>query len=468
MVKNEISVNVLNYKRIVQFWFIVGKIILNIFDCVRVVRLKVFPKDIPETPTVAISVDDPQSNCLLQLDRNRLQYWKLLPLQRTNVPYIYPRKVVHPIIALMAYYAAIADYGSKRILQFDKNERNVLLNGLRPRLTFFRQEASSVPVLAESFPHVLQFLYDMEMSDDEDLWNMLEHIFRERISQPSFWFVQFSHCRLIKSTCHQKSYEASTSLVALSYRDGLSFNEKVEMRMRNSLYRSIMDCLIILSYAIIEKCIDLEPSAECLESSLERKKSANVENLLHAAINRSFMRFYPPGLSQDTQWYYDCLSYEIALNCCNDIIPSDWSAHQMERSIWLFEKGKHFVSKWAYDVLRKSSGKPCLDLTMFKASTLLSFSISGLINFHGRNESLYKLAGDERANIQLFGYLPKVSVQDLVDLKIISKIKEGYFEVLQFPACKDKFCIVPVGDQLLLSKSKTSKPFRASLAQKFT
>lgn len=393
------------------------------------------------------------------------KYWQNLPLQRVNLPCAYPNGLATWVVILGSFYSSFVSYGARRVLKLSCSTRQVLCNDLRFRLRFIRQSVTTATVIKENFPKVVQFLFSLESASNDELLKMLDFLCNERLQQPITWFLEQAHCRYRTNVSDPLTYEASLSLMGLFYRDGLTGLQRYTLLYRKWRYTNLMSGLFVVLYATVERCIDLDASRVTPGTKSKRFDYSGSEHVFNAMMNRSFKMFYPKGVDRKSLWYKDSMLFAIAFNCCNDIIHFDWPPDKLERAIWMLEVGKHHISKHVYEILCRSAGKPGLDLTMFKASTLLAFSISGLICFHGHNSNLFKFTNDKFSYVHLYGYLPKLKVQDLMYLGLIRTSKSNIHELGEIPGVSGYFKGVPVGDKILLASCRMSTSFYACPSQ---
>lgn len=397
--------------------------------------------------------------------RKSLEYWKSVPLQRVNMIYSYPSNIVTRFVIFGSFFSSLVVYGAWRNLRLPATARKLLLTDLRHRLKFIRQSVAASSILHENFPRISQFLYSLESASDTELLEMHDFMCKERLEQPLTWFFEQAHCRYRTNVSDPLTYEASLSLTCLFYRDGLTGLERYTMLYRKWRYTNLMSALFVTLFATVERCIDLNASKLVSIKDLREFDYRGTEFAFDTIMKRSFMRFYPSGMDRKSLWFKDCMLFSVAYNCCNDLILFDWPQEKMERTIWMLEVGKHHVSERTYGMLQRSVGKPGLDLTLFKATTLLAFSISGLFCFHGRNENFYNHTSDPTTKSHLYGYLPSVTVQDLLDLGLLRKIKKNVFRMDDIPGISTRFKCVPVGDKLLLTHCNENTSFCANTSQ---
>lgn len=458
----ETPLNIREHKLLCATWHCIWVMFLFVRDkyCQIVTNILRKNEEVDASALPCTSLDDDTVPL-----RKSLQYWKSVPLQRVNMIYSYPSNLVTRFVIFGSFFSSLVVYGAWRNLRLPAIARKLLVTDLRHRLKFIRQSVGMSSVLNESFPKISQFLYSLESANDTELLEMHDFLCKERLNQPLTWFFEQAHCRYRTNVSDPLTYEASLSLTCLFYRDGLTGLERYTMLYQKWRYTNLMSALFVTLFATVERCIDLNASKLVSIKDLRQFDYRGNEFAFDTIMKRSFMRFYPSGMDRRTLWYKDCMLFSVAYNCCNDLILFDWPPDKMERTIWMLEFGKHHVTERAYRMLQRSVGKPGLDLTVFKATTLLAFSISGLFRFHGRNDNFFEHTSDLTTSSHLYGYLPSVTVQDLLDLGLLRKVRKNVFKMDDIPGIPTKFKCVPIGDKLLLTRCSENTSFGANTSQ---
>lgn len=308
------------------------------------------------------------------------------------------------------------------------------------------------------FRELIHFLEDIENSRSSSITTFVRMLACEMRDRPATWYLDFIHSRCRAAETPPHVYETALATLALFFREGAGFEAYALRGGWQNPDRLQLGLLTLLMYCTVEQCIATTPN------EINVTEFSGVDRILVSReSNHKFQRFISLTTTKSDKLFKDKMMWDITLNCCNEFIESSWSPEALERTVWGLQHCRETMYKEVYHQLEDLNGKRNLGLTHLSPLILMTFSVSGMIHFHGTNDCVYVASGDPNAKVRLHGNLPLPTVQDLISLDIIRRVRNAMFEVKPLPGSEKKFKGVKIGDRIKFIESRTSEPFSAKL-----
>lgn len=321
---------------------------------------------------------------------------------------------------------------------------------------------------SEKYTKLLQsirpFLNDIVKASPASLVDLLSYLAQDMLARPRHWYIEFLHSELRSSNIGRVQIERNMGTLSLFFKEGAGLDALFVKKDWSGDMYAINSVLTLLMYASIERCsvkkyIQLEAATH--------KQKGGTEVFLQGDMEFKFFRFVSLSSTKCDSLFRDKMMWDVTVNLCNEYIALAWKDETLERAMWVLQHGKQSLKRNMYLTLKTQKSNLKLDLTVFKGLDLLALSIAGIINVKAREGALFQITGDCDAEIQINGHVPKVTVDDLLQLGICKKISEGVYEMLPIPGfgTNKLFKAVAVGDRLLLVQSGVSKQFKGKVSQ---
>ena len=310
------------------------------------------------------------------------------------------------------------------------------------------------------FKSLIQFLDDIEMSDANNLAKFMKALAVKMLKAEDSIILQYSinymHSFSQKS---QTACEKALAALSLFVREGAGCERFLFMggwRNPRDTHNAGLTLLVYFSTPTVVTSSELDINVE---------EFSNIDRIFLLPKDRPFFRYASRGVPKTNKKFKAMIMYDISLNFSNEYIASSWSNEEIERAVWGLQYGLKHFDRETYEELQSMNGKHKLDLTGYDPVSLLAFSICGVVYFQGRNECAYKLTGDSHASIVISGSLPKPSIKDLVDLKLLKEVRKGRYAPELFPGRNKYVKATRVGNSLHFIESVRSVTFNATEEQ---
>ena len=368
---------------------------------------------------------------------------------------------------MLQYVFIVTSYTSfcKRCARIIINNADLCaIDRIAETVRIIKKDAEKSVKFRYAFKDFIRFLNDIERADATAFSEFMKALALEALQLDNSIYLDY-WAHFVQVFCKEDKTEYETKLAILSM-----FNHEgagLERYLLKGGWRNPRDTnsagLTLLKLIAVPKCTMNLGSSD--NNDIVGIEFTRFDRILFAPQDRPFVRYGSRIVSKRSPTFKARVMYDVAMNCCLEYISSSWSNERIERAVWALEYGLKHVSGETYEDLQSMHGKHKLDLTGFEPLSLLSFSICGLVYFQGRNESGYKLTGDPLAPIVVNGSLPKPSVKDFVELKLLKEVRNGRYTPHMFPGRSKFVKATHVGNTLRLMESVQAAPFDANPEQ---
>lgn len=405
-----------------------------------------------------------------QQERPDLEKWlhirplPMVPVESKIMP------ILHSELNTFVFFASFYDTHLRVSAHFcfQRIPNSIILTKLRAELEHVLYSLQSYKKFRHVSHRLISFLKDFLASDDEQV----RHFLRELVSKSQQMSLSDNVRQCYSSAFQAQEDKRRTELVLGVF----SLFMKHDIHFSTYYLRGMFlkrDCC--LSGSLNTLLWFISTSCGFSSDDVANYKAANVSpkqssQILHNVVFETKITFAPFFSSQsakkDIKYYSQALQWDFAMNFCDEFMDADWSVEQMERAAWALSAGKVFLLKNMFELVERCKLKPRNNFTFLDVKSLLSLSISGLIKFTGFDGCMFTLTANPEALFSVHGFMRKPSLNDLVELKLVNALPQGWFQARDFPGCSSKHKGVQIADRILMVRSKENTPFRASPDQK--
>lgn len=330
---------------------------------------------------------------------------------------------------------------------------------IRESARAIRLRASESVKFRYVFEELIRFLQDLEKTPADCLRNFVSALAHDRLRKRNNWVLAFRHTRARSAGVPKSIFEGIMAVSALFHQQRAGFDPYYlagDWKKQNRGYNGAITMIMIFAFD------KLAPSASC---PLVECKQSGVERILKLGPDFKFVPYVSYSVSTNPAKIKDVMMWDICRNCCNEFVESTWSPECLERVIWTLRHGMRHVDTDLYNELRAKNGQRNLDLTPFNPLALLTFSISGMIRFCGRNDGSYSMTASPEAVVELHGNLPTPTIQHFLILNLLRSPKKGRFIFCRLPGLDALLKPVRVGDKIKFVRTFRAETFQAELWQ---
>lgn len=307
----------------------------------------------------------------------------------------------------------------------------------------------------EVFTEVIKYLEILNRSSNATLLIFLKTRANIIIERKNIVLLDFLHTHCCYLTVPANRYEWAFACHSLFMAEEAGFESYYGKIAWQKQIRTFRAALSLVGFAAFDKCSP-SPNSKLIETEFK-----GVEKILLIRPNFDFKRFYSAIGHYHDESYRDLMMYDISFNCCNEVAESRWSVQTLERAVWTLEHGRKHIGMELYNELKGFQGKRKLDLSHMNAVQLMTFSMSGMVRFCGRDEGVYRLTGCHEAKVEVHGNLPLPTIQDLLTLHILKPLRMKRYKVSPLPGVSKSFKAVRIGTRIKLVESHHAEAFSA-------
>lgn len=318
--------------------------------------------------------------------------------------------------------------------------------------------------LRNSITNHREMYFSVIIAPDYELVTFLNYLAKEFLTRPIYWYPYFVQYRMRLINAGPIIFKGTNSLTGILFKviSNNCCNKGIILNCES--VRKSYAPLFMLSIYGSERDVLTERTIKY--SPVKADYTEGYEEVILSMIRGSFERCYSFNNEREyTIFNRERILTDIEINLTAQAYASEWKDAMIDRACWVCTAGRMFMTERTLDLLKAKNGKPHLDLTIFSGLELLAFSISGLIIFEGRRESLFKLTGCQNAPIHVRGYLPKVKLSDFLALGLAREVSAQRFIFNKFPGLDVSFKIVRISSDLLLVTADTAQYFSAKPTQ---
>lgn len=310
---------------------------------------------------------------------------------------------------------------------------SVPLNKLAKTFTCMKREAQKSVKFRFLFKKFIKWLEHTEKGKVEDMIQMIHYISEDIYSRPTIWLLEFEHRLLRCGNVEPTVYETSLAMMSLFFSYGGNIDQHGLAQCRESP-RKMHDCMLALfMISALERC-----SSGAI-GEINVTEYGEIGRILLSNWKEGFHLRKSKTTKPDDLMFKDRVMWDMMTNNCCEYFESTWTEEHMQRGVWNLQWGRQFVKKSDYDkiVMRVKEGSTA-KLSEMDAHILLACVIGGALRLFGAGDGPYRML--ERADAPMEVHvktLPTVTVQDLLDMRVLRACGKGKFVVNWIPG-KDK------------------------------
>lgn len=343
-----------------------------------------------------------------------------------------------------------------RIILRDCNKEKTM-EGVQRSIAAIRSRADSSDKFMFLYYFFLRYLGALEQVSSESVGLYINVIAEEVLLRPVEYFHIFIHQRLRDENTPGDVYEGSLGIMSLFMKEGASMWKFFNDGGWSNHDRAEKAALTLLMFASVERC------ATKSSYDIDAPRTKGIERILMASPDLRFLRFRSLTASMGELLFKDRMMWDVTLNGCNDFIEAEWPPWILDRAVWALEYGRKYISEDQLRAIIANRYIPGVDFTKYSTKTLLSFSVSGMVRFRGRNECMYGITANPEAKVVTHGILPRPTIRDLVALGLVRQVTGDAFCVTRMPGSESGYRGVRQDDRLFFETVDVSVPFDASL-----
>lgn len=310
---------------------------------------------------------------------------------------------------------------------------SIALNKLSKTFSCMKREAEKSIKFRFLFRKFTKWLEHTEKAKVEDMIQMIHFISEDIYSRPAIWLLEFEHRFLRCGNVESTVYETSLAIMSLFFSYGGNIDLHGLAQCRASP-RKMHDCILSLfMISALERC----------SSGAMGEINVTEYGEIGRILLSNWKEDLPLNKSKNSKpgdlMFKDMVMWDVMTNHCCEYFESTWAEEKMERALWNLQWGRQFVKKSDYDkiAMRVNEGSTS-KLSEMEAHVLLACVIGGAIRLFGAGDGPYRMLERVDAPMEVHvKTVPSVTVQDLVDMKVLRAVGKDKFAVNWIPG-KDK------------------------------
>lgn len=293
-----------------------------------------------------------------------------------------------------------------------------------------------------------EILKCIETAKDDELVSFMKSLAKESVKNMSgMKWIEFEHRMLrryigndvTKARENGRVYLGSLTTFGLFCNYDMDIDDCDLMHLRSSGRREHDTIFTLLYIHLVERCANQwRKERECgNEEQVKNLRDALQSEwckTIYASINKAQKQNMPlfSGKQQKGIELIECVMWEIMMkNECMDMVNIYWNISMLMRCVWVLKTGrKHVNIEDIERVSNKYRSSTVADIRdTFNGRALLAMVMSGLCRVYGEHDYIYRCFefGHSVQKLNVYGKLPQVHVNDLMDLDIVKQIAVGRF-----------------------------------------
>lgn len=310
---------------------------------------------------------------------------------------------------------------------------SVPLGKLAKTFTCMKRQAEKSVKFRFLFKKITKWLEHTEKGKVEDMIQMIHFISEDIASRPSIWLLEFEHRLLRCGNVETTVYETSLAIMSLFFSFGGNIDQHGLAQCRESP-RKMHDCMLSLfMISALERC------SNGAVGEINVTEYGEVSRSLLSNWEEDFTRCKSKNVHKNDLMFKDKVMWDVMTNHCCEYFESTWTADLMERALWNLQWGRQFVKKSDYEKIASRVKENSTEkLSGMDTHVFLACVIGGAMRLFGEGDGAYRML--ERADAPMEVRLktaPDVSVQDLVDMKVLRVLGKNKFVINWIPG-KDR------------------------------
>lgn len=331
----------------------------------------------------------------------------------------------------------------------------VPLSKLSKTFTVIKRRSQKTVKFRFMFKTLRTFLNDMEQGKVENMARLVQILCDDMLARQPAWWLMLEHSLLRAENAPDNVYEASLATLSMFQQHGAHLHAGGLTHIRASPNRIHNALLTLFMICGVEHCAD----SFCGEINVT--EYSGTERIFTSDWTSDFTTTASHNVSPSSPAFKDCVFWDVMENGCCELVESTWSVSRLRRAMWALQHGRRFVKRSDYDKIMILFDKQdkSVDLSGFDSRMLLALSIGGFARFHANGgDAIFRMVEDDSARHVLHGRLPRVSVQDLIDLHVLrDQGKQTY--VMHLDCIDVKYKADLAGDGVSFTKHTSNKSF---------
>lgn len=329
---------------------------------------------------------------------------------------------------------------------------NCVLNAVRKMQTVTKKSVK----FRFAFKQLGKFLGDIEKSRVSSVTEFLRMLAEEMIQRPDTWCIPYTHAHLRSRLVSPRILEISYATYGVFMSEGAGVSLYLMTTLWKEKNRAFNAAMTLLMYCAVERCV---PSSV---HEINVTEERGTERILEAveSLGKVWVLHHLLGKRHEDM-FRDKFMLFATINKINEFVESSWSTDRLERVYWAIKYGRAYLERKKFQELELMREEDDLDLGDWDPRTLLSFSLSGMIQLDGGGTDLYRLTCSPEAKVHVQGQLPTPTVQHLVDLNVLNKTKDGIYEWNVLPGANKCLTTRRHQGKIIVSESAKAESFSA-------
>lgn len=332
-------------------------------------------------------------------------------------------------------------------------------NSVREAVQSIQGRAKKSVKFRFAFKQLVRFLTDIEHSSVSTVVSFLRLLGQDMLNRPDTWFTTYVHTYARSRTVPTLLLETTYATYSLFMREGAGVSPYVTSALWREKNQSFNAAMTLLMCFAIEKC-----APGCV-NEINVTEERGSERILDGIGGLSVRRVQNLSGRRTEDLFRDKMMLFVMLNQLSEYIESSWSVDRLERVFWALTDGIRFLEKSKFQELELLRERDNADLTEWDPRVLLSFSLSGMIRFVGENDYMYRLTASSEAKVEIIGRLPRLTVQDLLDLNIVKIRRTDGFTINALPGSGKLLEVARAESRLSVRETNRNTMFRANVRE---